>query len=438
MSYSTKHYGIGDPNCPICHGIGYVRLNVPDDHPQFGKAIDCECRQAQADADRREYLRRIGGLSALTDKTLETFNPDGVGLQEKDRANLRRVYERVSAYTTNPQGWLVIKGGYGCGKTHLAAAIANTQISSGNRAMFMTAPDLLDHLRSGYRSDADELAGYTERFDEIRTIPLLILDDLGAESPTQWANERLYQILNHRYNAMLPTVVTTNQELEGLDMRLRSRIFDPDKCEILGIQAPDYRQSGSAAERGEMNGLSLYKHMTFNSFKARQDISKDESDNLKMALTTVQGFAENPRGWLVLMGDYGSGKTHLAAAAGNYLTDKGETVVLISVPDLMDYLRSAFGPNATTSYDKRFGEVKSTPILILDDLSTDAATPWVREKLNQLFNFRYNAQLPTIVTTAQAAENIDQRLIARMRDKRLSNIVAILAPAYLGDRQSKR
>ncbi|MHB1384000.1 MAG: ATP-binding protein, partial [Bellilinea sp.] len=67
----------------------------------------------------------------------------------------------------------------------------------------------------------------------------------------------------------------------------------------------------------------------------------------------------------------------------------------------------------------------------LDDLGTQSATPWAREKLYQLLNHRYNAKLPTVITTAQRLDEIDPRVRSRMLDKRLCIIYAITAPAYL-------
>jgi DNA replication protein DnaC len=438
MTYSSNNYGAGDPNCPICHGIGYVRYDVPDGHPQFGRAVDCECRRSQAETERQAFLRRLGGLETLTDKTLETFNQDGIGLQDKDQANLRRAMERAAAYASNPQGWLVLTGGYGCGKTHLAAAIANIQIASGNSVLFITVPDLLDHLRASYSPDDDREGGFGSRFEDVRNTPLLILDDLGIESPTPWAIEKLYQLLNHRYNAHLPTVITTNHDLEELELRLRSRLFDPDMCEILPITAPDYRRSGIATGHSDLNGLGLYAHMTFDTFATRRNLPKEQRDNLRAALDTAKTFAANPSGWLLLMGDYGSGKTHLAAAIANSHALRGSPALFVTVPDLLDHLRAAFAPSSASSYDKRFNEVKTAALLILDDLGTESGTPWAREKLYQLFNYRYNARLPTVITTAQPLEAIDQRLVTRLRDKRLCTLFAILAPAYLGETQGEK
>ncbi|HQA69570.1 MAG TPA: ATP-binding protein, partial [Aggregatilineales bacterium] len=205
MSYSDKHYGNGDPDCPICGGLGYVRYDVPDDHEYFGKVFNCECREAKVRRERIEYLRRLGGLAHLADKTFDTFRPEGLGmtLPQKHRDNLRGAYQRALEFAENPEGLLIFTGGYGCGKTHLAAAIANERLERGDKVLFVTAPDLLDHLRTGFGSEEDE--GYNERFEEVRDVPLLVLDDLGIESPTPWATEKLYQLLNYRYNAKLPT-----------------------------------------------------------------------------------------------------------------------------------------------------------------------------------------------------------------------------------------
>ena len=100
-------------------------------------------------------------------------------------------------------------------------------------------PDLLDYLRATF--DPNSEATYDQRFDSIRNVPLLILDDLGTENAKPWAREKLYQIINHRYNAKLPTIITTNNDLETIDGRIRSRVCDRELCQIILIQAEDYR-----------------------------------------------------------------------------------------------------------------------------------------------------------------------------------------------------
>ena len=95
---------------------------------------------------------------------------------------------------------------------------------------------------------------------------------------------------------------------------------------------------------------------------------------------------------------------------------------MVVVPDLLDHLRATFNPNSSVTLDRRFEEIRTARMLILDDLGTQSATPWAREKLYQLFNYRYNAELPTVITTASLLQEIDQRLYSRMQDARLCKI----------------
>jgi DNA replication protein DnaC len=146
-------------------------------------------------------------------------------------------------------------------------------------------------------------------------------------------------------------------------------------------------------------------------------------------------FAENPRDWLVLTGTYGCGKTHLAAAIANHQIGKRQTALFVVVPDLLDHLRATFSPQSTLSYDKLFEQVRRAPLLILDDLGTESATKWAREKLYQLFNYRYNARLPTVITTSQRFDDIDPRLKSRMLDPMRCQVWEILAPSYRGQQR---
>jgi DNA replication protein DnaC len=105
---------------------------------------------------------------------------------------------------------------------------------------------------------------------------------------------------------------------------------------------------------------------------------------------------------------------------------------------LLDHLRAAFNPASGVRYDKRFDEVKTAPLLVLDDLGTESATAWAREKLYQLFNYRYNARLPTIITTAVPIDEIDPRLASRMFDSGRCTFFVLEVPGYRGGAKAKR
>jgi DNA replication protein DnaC len=416
--------------CPVCGGTGYLRQDVPVGHPNFGKLVECQCRQNERDVKRLNNLRALSNLETMARFTFDKFVPDGYGLTEERRRNLRMAYETACDFASEPKGWLILLGGYGCGKTHLAAAIANQVISQKQTALFVIVPDLLDHLRATYSPHST--VGYDQRFEEIRSASLLILDDLGAHSSTAWAQEKLFQLFNYRYNAQLPTVVTSNHELEEIDVRIRSRLIDPDLSQIVKILAPDFRQSGVAQGVSELSSLSLHADQTFDTFDMREhELDREKAENLKRAFTFARNFAAHPQDWIAFSGAYGCGKTHLAAAIANERALQGEPALFVVVPDLLDHLRATFNPNSLTPYDKRFDEVRRTPLLVLDDLGTESATPWAEEKLYQLFNHRYNARLPTVITMAKDVD-LKPRLKSLLLDVGRCTPFEILAPSYRG------
>ncbi len=423
--------------CPLCGGLGYVARDLPTDHPDFGKLFPCNCKLAEIERRRMEHLRALSNLDHLKRLTFASFVPEGYGLTPDRAANLRLAYDLAQRYAEDPQGWLVLFGGYGCGKTHLAAAVANRAIERGQPVLFVVVPDLLDYLRATFAPNSP--ATYDERFDQVRNAPLLILDDLGTQSSTAWAQEKLFQILNYRYTARLPTVVTSNHRLEEIDLRIRSRMVDPDLATILTILAPDFRQSGMARDHSDLSSLSLLGDMTFESFSLREDELKgEERENLRRACEICRQFAEEPGDWLVLQGVYGCGKTHLAAAIANQRSATGEPALFVVVPELLDHLRATFSPSSQVRFDQRFEEVRRAPLLVLDDLGTESASPWAQEKLYQLFNYRYIARLPTIITMTQTIDEVDPRLRTRMADVGRCTVFGIIAPSYRGSPQRRQ
>jgi DNA replication protein DnaC len=418
--------------------LGYVIPDVGPEHPGFGRAVTCTCRAAEQATTRQETLLRLSQIGALRHCTFDAFQADGRGLTPARQRNLKMAYERVREYAEHPEGWLVLKGGYGSGKTHLAAAIANYRLDHGQLVLFINTPDLLDHLRATFSPSSE--ASYDERFEQIREAPLLILDDLGTQSNSEWAQEKLYQIFNHRYNARLPTVITTNLELESIEIRIRSRMVDPALVTIVHIAAPDYRRAGIDQEHSDLSSLTLHSDQTFDNFDLRErELPRPQAENLRRAYETAREFAGSPADWLVLNSvGYGNGKTHLAAAIANRVANSGEPVLFIVVPDLLDHLRASFQPTSDVRLDKRFEEVKTASLLVLDDLGTESATAWAREKVYQLFNYRYNARLPTVITTAIPVDELDPRLATRMLDVTRCTFFVLEVPSYRGGVKTRR
>lgn len=430
---------LGDPNCPHCGGIGFLRVDVPVGHEKFGKLEPCICRASEISENARKRLYELSNLARLSHLTFENFNRSGNPKAEfvspQEAASLHEALDASEEFASKLTGWLLLEGAYGCGKTHLAAAIANAAVQRGVPTLFITVPDLLDSLRYSF---SDPTTSYEERFEEIRNADLLVMDDFGTQNATPWAQEKLFQIINSRYINKLPTVITTNLILDEIESRIRSRLQDADFVKYVRLTAPDYRRPTETSNPGiSMLSLSNIKELSFGNFETRDDevgkeivttivkerqdkygrgykdkeivrekVTPDHIRRLHEALDSAVQFSESPRGWLVLLGGSYSGKTHLAAAIGNYRLLLGGQAILVEVSTLLDYLKSTFRPNSDVTFDRRAYEIRTTPLLMLDDLKESGmSSVWAEDKLHQILNHRYYANLPTVITSTLDPES---------------------------------
>ncbi len=458
---------LGDPNCPHCGGVGYVRYDVPLGHEKFGKLESCVCRAKDVAESARNRLFAMSNLDRLSHLRFENFKASGNEkakfMTPQERENLHNAFETCEKFAQMHTGWILLEGGYGCGKTHLAAAIANDAVEKGIPTLFITVPDLLDSLRFAYN---DPETTFEQRFEEIRNAELLLLDDFGTQNATAWAQEKLFQIINFRYINKLATVITTNLMLDEIEGRIRSRLQDDEFVNYVKISAPDYRRPEETSNPGiSMLSLPVMKEMTFKSFLPRDDeigkevsitvitekqdkfgnkykdkeitrikVTKDDIRTLHEALREAVNFADEPNGWLVLLGQSFCGKTHLAAAIGNYRVMNGGQVMLVEVSALLDYLRQTFRPSSEVPFDRRFHEIRTTPLLILDDLKeSGASSVWAEDKLYSVLNYRYNAHLPTVITSTMRAESFAlsyPNLWNKLLDPSMSEVRVIDMPPY--------
>jgi len=417
--------------CPVCKGAGFIHPALHSGKADFSRVVPCRCSKGELRKKKTEYLEKYSNLGSLSQLTFDNLSPKGKAAGTVSEERFAQVYQGVKAFADSPKGWLVLLGPSGSGKTHLACAVANHRLKLGEPVFYITAADLLDHLRSTFSPTSDTT--YDELFEQVKNVPLLVLDDLTLGSATAWAKEKMEQLLHHRFNARLATVITTDAPPERMDERLRGHLTDSEFCHVLTIEQKSPPESQTGLE------LELLRNMTFDNFDhKRMELPLEQRQNLRQAFNLAVEFARSPEGWLIFQGVNGCGKTHLAAAIANHRLAQGKPAFFVVVPDLLDHLRSTFSPDSKISYDEFSEKLKETPLLILDDFGEQSATPWAQEKLYQLINYRYNARLPMVVTTCLSLEDFETRISSRMVDPKLSVVFNITAPDYRGNVKSTR
>lgn len=406
--------------CPTCEGRGWVRRDVPLNHPDFGGAFPCAC-QAEAEADHGlARLRTYGNLVGVLSKArFGDLDERGPGASAEAHARYHAAIAAARAFAEAPAGSLFLAGGHGTGKTFLAAAAANQIMERGVPVLFVFVPDLLDQLRGAYSNEA--ALSHDELFEQVKNVPVLILDDIGAHNGTPWTEEKLFQIVNHRYVSGLPMLITSAAPLKRLDESLRYKIYDMPTARAIDL--------GSSVSMVEVSYID--PSMTFDSFRPEGN-ARDQNgkESLAAALKTSRSFARDPDGWLVLVGGTGCGKTHLAMAIANEQLARYGEIFVASAPDLLDHLRDAFNPDGHVTYDETFGRIRKTPLLILDDYGTQHSTPWANEKMYQIIVHRHAARLPTVITMTDLPSDMDNPITSRLHDTRLVKPVSIMAPSY--------
>ena len=414
-----------DYNCSICFDSNWVRVNVPFGHPRWGTIEPCKCWNERNEDQRDNRLRLYSNLNMLKRFTFDTLDTSTKTNDEIDK-DFENAVEYGNNFAENPQGWMIISGPTGSGKTHLAAAIAHKAYEKGYLPLYLVVPDLLDEVRrTGVSNDDD---AYINRIDQISSAPVLFLDDMGGYGFTSWGQEKILQILNYRYNMELPTVIVTVSPIESFGERLRTRLTNSSISKVFNLP-------GITLNPGSNLGFlpkAMQLGMTFDTFEVNVNgASNRQKESLKYAFSAALNYAKNPEGqWMLFTGGTGVGKTHLVASVVNYRNDLGKPVFFTTVAELLDHMRHTFAPNSDINYDELFDLVKNTELLILDDFGSQGSTVWAQEKLYHLLVHRHNSQLSTMITMEKDEIVNNPKIASRISDPRFVTVVEIEALDY--------
>ncbi len=213
-------------SCEACGDTGYINNRR------------CKCFKEILKDIQRERLEKI---APLAESTFDTFKAEyypaesASGMSPRERAEKIKESCRKYAITfTTDSNSVMFMGGTGLGKTHLSLAIANVAINRGYSVIYGNSQNILSDLESEKFGRTDDLR-YTEK--DVLGCDLLIIDDLGTEFKSSYTVACLYNIINTRLSAKLPTIVSTNYTINELeekyDQRITSRITGMFKTLVL-------------------------------------------------------------------------------------------------------------------------------------------------------------------------------------------------------------
>ena len=225
----------GEPDCLHCQNMRFV---IGSD----GALRPCEhCGVAQ-----QRKVRSLESYSSRSGIALkQSFDNFKVADADPRQARVLALCKEAALdFAHVPDGqWLVLWGERGSGKSHLCAAAANHLIGQGAPALFITMPDLIAALKQAMELQSNtEQETYSGRMNLFKTAPVLILDDLGAESNSAWSDGVLFEILDYRYRNRLATMIATNVPPDRFEPRIASRMQDKEFCTVLQNSAQDYRK----------------------------------------------------------------------------------------------------------------------------------------------------------------------------------------------------
>lgn len=216
------------PGCEKCDGYG----NIVDDKG----ARPCECKIRYWAAQRLAMANLPGSLRNKTIDNYETGN-------KQQTKNRHVIMQYLREFTPENHKGALLMGEPGLGKTHLAVAILRDLMNRGLTGIFYNVVDLLDDIKQSY--DAKTGDGGREIARLLETMDVVVLDDLGAERMTPWVNDRLYAIINGRYQEGRTLIVTTNLSdadlRERVGYRILSRLYE--MCHVIPVEGTDYRVS---------------------------------------------------------------------------------------------------------------------------------------------------------------------------------------------------
>jgi len=242
--------------CSLCDGTGWRPVQKKDQQGEWRAVEPCSCQTIPRDLDW--YMERAQIPPRFRQCSFDDF------FAPSDNSSLQMALVKARGFSNQcpvVEKGLLFLGNPGVGKTHLMVAILkHLMTTKGIECLFCSFPDLLEQLQESYDPVAQRTKA--EILQPVLETEVLAIDDLGARRVSDWVEDTVTYILNHRYNQKKLTILTSNLPeaasetasrspgareritdtlVDRIGLRIYSRLFE--MCEKVPIRAEDYRQT---------------------------------------------------------------------------------------------------------------------------------------------------------------------------------------------------
>ena len=237
-------------NCPTCKGIHEcINKYEPGQYCMFRDEEDerflslnyavgfCRHEKARIEQEKINKLLKTSRISRRFEQhSLENYNEN-----EHNKAAVVTIKGFIHDFNRDSGNGIMLVGPVGTGKTHLGVAVLKELIKLGIPGACVTVPELLNDIRQSYR---DNDGNGSKLMELVKTVQVLMLDDLGTEKVSDWVQETLFVIINARYENLLTTIITTNCTPDDLEKRIGDRSVSRimEMCKGILLSGNDYRK----------------------------------------------------------------------------------------------------------------------------------------------------------------------------------------------------
>ncbi len=204
-------------NCKnACQGYRYTPITL-NNTLTFGYK---KCKYQEEYDNNNKYKNNIDLFKVPSSLKNASFKE--IYVDDKNRTDIIKYISsfKTNYFTNHKDKALYLYGNFGCGKTYMISALLNELAKQNVKSLIVYFPEYLRDLKSSFNKDSNDLS-FKEKYDYIKKVPVLLIDDIGAENLTAWArDEILGTLLQYRMEENLSTFFTSNLSLEELEVHL--------------------------------------------------------------------------------------------------------------------------------------------------------------------------------------------------------------------------